>query len=440
MVRSTNFLTFGDTVSKERFIKTKSGSIIYIKVKKLVINTKFWMIIFLFFCALAISGLAADVEVTFLNQEPDPAEPGEYVELRYNIENKRSDDLTSLKIELEQNYPFSFDSKEDRIKVIPVLSPELQGKKAVVVKFRARIDDNAIEGEYNTRLMVSSLTYPGITVHENTVVIKSREMIIAIDSITTEPIKPKPGEEVVMDIILRNMAYSPVYDVKVKLNLAGTSLSPLGSACEKILRKIGPQLDASVQLKLAIDAHAESAIHKVPIQIEFKDKFSNVHSIESVVGIPVFAKPEYIMNLEDSKVYVTKQQGDVIVSISNNGISDLNFVTLEMLPTENYDILSNAKIYLGTLESDDYETAEFNLYTKKAVGDMIPLKMELKFKDSYNKEYKDEVSVPLKIYSRNEAAKLGLVQSKSPLKPLIVLIILGVIGFFAYRKWRKKRN
>lgn len=407
------------------------------RLRKLKANARFWIVSFLLFCALAMVSFAADVEVTFLNQEPDPAEPGEYVELRYNIENKRSDDLKDIKVELEQNYPFSFDSKEDRIKIISVLSPEFQGKNAVAVKFRARVDSNAVEGEYKMRLMVSSATYPGISVHEDMVAVKSREMIVAIDSVVAEPAKPRPGEEIVMDIILRNMAYSPVYDVKVRLGLAA-GLSPLGSAGEKVLRKIDPQSDASVQLKLAVDARAESAVHKIPILIEFKDKFNNVHSVESMVGIAVFAKPEYIINLEDSKVYVTKQQGEVIVSISNNGISDLNFVTLELLPAESYDILSNAKIYLGTLESDDYETAEFDLYTKKAVDGIIPLKMELKFKDSYNKEYVDEVALPLKIYSRSEAKKLGLIQSSGPLKPLVVLVVLAVIGFFAYRKWRKK--
>lgn len=403
-------------------------------------NLRFGIISIFILVLFAVNVLATDVEITFLNQEPDPVEPGEYVELRYKVENKRSEDLYDVKIEFEPNYPFKFDTLEDRVKIIPKLSHEMEGKQAVTVKLRARIDENAVEGDYTVKILVSSSSYRGTTVHENQVAIKSREMSVIVESINVEPLKPKPGEIVAVNMILSNLAFSPLYDVSVKLNLAGTSLSPLGSTNEKIVKKISSKTQEDVKFNLIVDADAESRVHKIPLMIKFKDKFGDEHILESTLGIPVFAVPEYILNLEDSEVYVTQQKGKVVISLSNIGVGNLNFVTMELLSSENYEVLTTPKIYVGNLESDDYETVEFEIYSVKAVNEHIPLKIKLGFKDSYNQDYEEIIEVPLKIYSRREASKLGLVKSTSIVKPLIVLIILGIAGFVVYKKWWLKRK
>lgn len=399
-----------------------------------------FLIAILLFSLAALSVSAAQIEVTFLNQDPDPAEPGEYVELRYHIENIGVEDIYDTKIEIEPLYPFMFDSSEDRVKIIPKLSSEIEGKKARVAKFRVRIDENAIEGDYNLKVIVSSASYKGQMIREDKIVIKSREMVIVLESAEVSPQKPKPGETMLVSMKLRNLAFSPLYDVKVKLELKDLSISPISSTSEKILDKLPPQSEEIVQFGLAVDADAALKVHKIPVRIEFKDKFNNLHVVESTFGVQVFAPPEYILNLEDSKVYVTKQKGEVIISLSNIGVSDINFVTVELLASENYEVLSNPKLYLGNLESDDYETAEFEIYAKSAPDNLIQLEVKMGFKDSYNKNYEELIKIPLKIYSRSEASKLGLIKSRNIIRPLIVLIILGVAGYIGYRRWIKKKK
>ena len=62
----------------------------------------------------------ADVRVSFVNQEPDPAEPGKYVDVRFKFENNGSDQAKDVVIELLPEYPFSLDPGKSAIKKLKI--------------------------------------------------------------------------------------------------------------------------------------------------------------------------------------------------------------------------------------------------------------------------------------------------------------------------------
>ena len=47
-----------------------------------------------------------NVDATFLNQNPDPVEPGEYVELRWRFENTGDEDILNISAEIEPRAHF----------------------------------------------------------------------------------------------------------------------------------------------------------------------------------------------------------------------------------------------------------------------------------------------------------------------------------------------
>ena len=59
-----------------------------------------------------------DINVTMINHEPDPAEAGRYVTVRFKIENSGAENAEDITVELLPEYPFSLDPGEGAVKYI----------------------------------------------------------------------------------------------------------------------------------------------------------------------------------------------------------------------------------------------------------------------------------------------------------------------------------
>src|SRR3989338_11296225 len=57
---------------------------------------------------------AYKMNITMVNQEPDPAEAGRYVTIRFKIENSGAENAEDITVELLPEYPFSLDRSEER--------------------------------------------------------------------------------------------------------------------------------------------------------------------------------------------------------------------------------------------------------------------------------------------------------------------------------------
>jgi len=91
------------------------------------------------------------IQVTQLKYEPYPANPGEYFEVWLQASLGSRD---YAKFELIEEYPFSIDSNEDAIREY-----EDPGNMVVVMKYKIRVDDNAVEGVNNLKIRYTSDKY-----------------------------------------------------------------------------------------------------------------------------------------------------------------------------------------------------------------------------------------------------------------------------------------
>jgi hypothetical protein len=120
------------------------------------------------------------------------------------------------------------------------------------------------------------------------------------------------------------------------------------------------------------------------------------------------------------------------VSIANTGLTDLRFLSVALLDTDSYKVLSVPRVYLGDLEPDDFETVDYKIYVERPG----PLRLNLSYKDAYNQQYSDSVELTYPIYTKTEAKKYGLLpKSKWP----GVMISLAVVGAIILAWMRRKR-
>ncbi|UZE93809.1 MAG: hypothetical protein IB618_03515 [Candidatus Pacearchaeota archaeon] len=114
------------------------------------------LICFIILLSLFISVQANEkytyLDVTLLNQDPYPAQPDNYVDLIFKIENEGGSEAEDVLVELLPEYPFSLDPGVSAIKRIGLIRGSQYGAEAVFVKYRVRVDKDAIDGENGIKL------------------------------------------------------------------------------------------------------------------------------------------------------------------------------------------------------------------------------------------------------------------------------------------------
>jgi len=402
---------------------------------------------------LVSAGSMAYLNVTLISQRPDPVEPGGYVELRFNIENSGSASAEGVKTEILAEYPFSLEPGDDAINYIGTIQSRQVGKKGVITKYRLKVDENAVEGENEIILKYKKKGWEsgGWTELVPFIVdIQTEDAILAVSSVTSEPKQISPGGIGAVRINLNNMADSLLKWIKIRLDISKTvtlttsvstteyPFSPIGSTNEKTLDKLEPGRSAVVEFNLIADPDAESKVYRVPLKIDYSDELGKNYSKNQIVGLIIGETPDLLVTLDSSDIKTAKSKGDITVKIVNKGSSEVKFLYMKLKDSDSYDIIGSEEVYIGNIDSDDYETANFELYVESDENE-VKLPLSIEYKDANNKQYTKGIALSLKLYDKKQAKKYGIEKGNSVVGVVIVIIIV-IVGLFFYLRWRKKRK
>ena len=381
----------------------------------------------------------ADVRVSFVNQEPDPAEPGKYVDVRFKFENNGFDQAKEVVIELLPEYPFSLDPGKSAIKKLGALHARQLGETAVIIKYKLRIDKNVVEGENELKLRYKFDGYGWIEPDNFNINIQTHDAILAVDAVSIDKKTLEPGSSGIVKIKLANKADSTLKNIKVTLGLGDLPLVPIDSTNEKSIYKIDSRQSYEFEFKVLAKPNADSGVYKVPLSVYYLDELGKSYLKNVTIGLTIGAKPDLSITLDDSEIYESGKSGEIFVKIVNKGVTDIKFMNIKLMPSDNYRILSNDEVYIGNIDSDDYETADFELFIGGSKEKKVSLPVVLEYKDANNNDFKERIELMLDLYSASEAKKFGLKKGNGFVGNLVIVVIV-VAGLFIYRKWRKHKK
>ena len=381
----------------------------------------------------------ADVRVSFVNQEPDPAEPGKYVDVRFKFENNGFDQAKEVVIELLPEYPFSLDPGKSAIKKLGALHARQLGETAVIIKYKLRIDKNVVEGENELKLRYKFDGYGWIEPDNFNINIQTHDAILAVDAVSIDKKTLEPGSSGIVKIKLANKADSILKNIKVTLGLGDLPLVPIDSTNEKSIYKIDSRQSYEFEFKVLAKPNADSGVYKVPLSVSYLDELGKNYLKNVTIGLIIGAKPDLSITLDDSEIYESGKSGEIFVKIVNKGVTDIKFMNIKLMPSDNYRILSNEEVYIGNIDSDDYETADFELFIGGSKEKKVSLPVVLEYKDANNNDFKERIELTLDLYSASEAKKFGLKKGNGFVGNLVIVVIV-VAGLFIYRKWRKHKK
>ncbi|MCD6575580.1 MAG: COG1361 S-layer family protein [Nanoarchaeota archaeon] len=376
----------------------------------------------------------AGISVNITKYEPYPAEPGKYVDVWLKVRNVGTEDADNVEVNITPKFPFSLDPSEDSY----INLGTIVGGREEILRVRIKVDENAVEGD---NFLDISYRYSGFDwlTKRFKIFVQTHDAILSIEKVYTKPDLVSPGETANLTFVFKNLADTFLSNIDVKLDLTNVPFAPINSTTEKRMNLIESGDIGKISFMLAPLSDTKSGIYKIPVTISYSDNTGTKYTKEDLISIIVGDKPDVDIYLDESDILKAGESGTVKLTIVNEGLSDIKFLSVELLNSEDYEKLSSDKVYIGDLDSDDTDTVEFSVYVNPTSDKQIPLQTKVSYLDSNNIHHEETKNVNLRLYTSSEISRYGLRES-SNLSWIIAAVVLLAIGYIGYTKLMKRND
>jgi hypothetical protein len=257
---------------------------------------------------------------------------------------------------------------------------------------------------------------------------------IIIKSVIVDPVAP--GGQGTIRIEVENTLNTDKEDVSISLKFTETPFIPVGKS-QETAEEIDEGDEEDFVFRIRTDIDTNPGNYEIPYILEYEDD-GDEKTREGTIGIQVQAEPELTFSASTENPVVGRQ-GQVTLRIINKGLFDARFVTVKVLP-EGYTLLSESEAYIGEVESDDFETENFNVVFGKTNPNFRAV---VSYRNFDNEEVLQQVDIPLTVYTQERALQLGIIQQSSVgfyVGLVIVIIILIVIWRTVKKRRRLKKS
>jgi hypothetical protein len=383
------------------------------------------------------------LESSLQSYTPVPAQPGSYVTIMVKITNDGTIPTKNAVVEFIDNYPFSVDNLANSKKNIGILG----AGNDYIAEFRVRIDGAAVEGTNYLKIRYENdASSENWIEKELPITISSAQKTVSINSVKVSPEMVAPGDQVTVQIKVKNLATANLRDIGVRLDLAGMligtmyvdiPLAPIGSSVEKKIASLNSGQTADFEFVLQAYPEAEVGIYKIPITLTYIDDAGEEFSRTDLMSIIINGKTDLMVQVESSSVYSDNGKGVISFAVTNKGFSEIKFLTVSLAKSDAYTITSlSDKVYVGNVDSDDYELVEFEIKMTSEGKETVSLPLTLEFKDALNSEFSTKETLTIPLMSTADAGKkksnTGLI--------IVVVIIVVVVGFILLRRRSHKKH
>lgn len=239
------------------------------------------------------------------------------------------------------------------------------------------------------------------------------------------------GSPGTIDLKLENVGGGTARHVTVNLGTA-ESLTVLGST-ENDLGAFTGKESKSVRYNIAVDSNAVTEAKEIPFTIAYINEQGQIIVLNRTIGATIKGEPSIGVSLESTEGLVAGRTGTISLSVINNGFIDAKFVTIKLLPSEQYTAESSETIYIGNLASDDFENEDFKVKLAESASGEIPFKVRVEYKQ----ENKDELGAKeyeVKAHALTQSEYLMSAQAngtQSQIKTALLAIPALIVAYLA---------
>jgi len=274
---------------------------------------------------------------------------------------------------------------------------------------------------------------------------------LTITSVTSSPSEVQPGEKFSLDLKIENNLNQDIEDVVVSLELNGVNpttgqvissvpFAPYQSSSEVRIDSINEDDKENANFDLMAFSDSASGTYTIPVKISYTLSNNGTRMDNEnlgVVSVIINAKPEIDISSEGGAL-IKGSKGKITIKIVNSGLGNAKFLSVGLKQIGGIQLTNSNKVYIGNIDSNDFDTADFNVFINADASSTINLPVELTYTDSRNKQITENKIIPMKTYTVKEATNLGLISKNNTF--LIIISMMGVLVLFLIYRRIKKKN
>lgn len=306
-------------------------------------------------CINPVHALVSDSEIisiSLINQNPDPAHAGEMVELRFRVENFGGIEANNLEIELIPEYPFTKIPGEGYVRTINTLSGYQTGDDAVIIKYKVRVDKDAVKGTNEIKLKQGKTGSSVYVTMSFNIEVSGKEFaqIIYIDKA-----KLDPGKETKLKFTITNIGNSPLQNLVFSWNEANGVILPVYSDDTKYIKYIDVGESTDLDYTVVADVNTAAGLYQLNLKLKFEAGNGTSREINTKAGVFVGGETDFDVTFSESSA------GQTSLSVANTGNNPALSVTVRIPEQRNFRVTGSTSSIIGNLDKGDYTIVSFQI-------------------------------------------------------------------------------
>jgi hypothetical protein len=298
------------------------------------------------------------MNVTLVNQSPDPVMAGGVVTVRLSVQNTGAAEANNIVVGLDYKYPFSPVPGEAVNKTIYSLPRYPDEYSSAAFELRAKVDPNVTAGSYQLGIL------RGIASNEGGWEAGSDKITIRVTGEEFADISLNrtilvPGEVTPVSFTVTNTGNAPLENVVFSWSQADGVILPVSSDNTRQIKELGVGESVSLGYDLAAALDTTSGLYTLKIQMSYHVMDSNgdyaSKTIERDVGVVVGGETDFDVTFAESSA------GQTSLSVANVGNNPALAVTVRVPQQDGYRVDGSTASIVGNLDSGDYTVVSFQI-------------------------------------------------------------------------------
>jgi len=377
---------------------------------------------------------SSQIEIDVKNTEPTPLQTSEYADIWLEVKNVGDADAENVEVRFTENYPFSVVRGDRKNWSIGELIPGEEYQ----IHLEARVDSNAVQSNDSLDFWVQQGGF-GST-EKVPVEVRSDRNVLEVQSVDF-PDKAAPGSTNQMQLGLNNPTSGQLKNIQISLDLSEDLPMATSESSTKNIVNIEAGESESINYTLNIDESAENSVYKLPIDIEFENEAGTQFNQATTTGVNVGGEPSLEPALNTDTTLKDGSTEELTFRLVNRGHGSADFVSMQLEETDNIEVIGSDEVYIGSMDSDDFQTASFrvnvNAETESVDIDTLEMPVKLEYTDSEG-EQSETQTLEAQLYTQQELQQYGIASGSNIIPVIVVVVLLAAGGIYYWRRKKKK--
>ncbi len=381
-------------------------------------------------------GQGSRIQAYFMSQDPDPADAGKDVDLRWQVINTLASTTENLRFHLDAGYPFLFEAGDSPDKELGASAGTNDDKIFYVLHYKLRVADNAVKGTYNVTLSWS--TGEGWMKKDFPIYVDPKRADFVVGALVTSPEKLiADTDEAKLSVNIDNIGKGDAQNVKVKLLLPEGFKPTYSYSDEDSLGIIEKDTSKKASFFVDIDEKIKEGEYNAKLEITYKDENDegNTYRTKTLdLKLPIKPAPYLVVESVTAapENSVPGSTAQVRIKVKNTGNEKAESVSLRVFKdaSQPFDF-SEKSDFVGKLEAGESGDAVLRVTVdENAAVKTYLLDVELRGIDDKNNVVIFRRTVPITVNSETQNSPL---QGASLIGGFAVIGAV-VVGYYWMRK------